>query len=92
MGDVLEFAGVMAVITTSVLSMAAGVVWVIRTGRRTMPAADDEVAALRARVAQLEQAVDVVAVEVERVGEAQRYTERLLAPAPGAPGARADVR
>lgn len=89
MGDVLEFAGVMAVITASVLSMAGGVVWVIRTGRRTPPSADDELAALRARVAQLEQSIDVVAVEVERVGEAQRYAERLLAPAPGA---RADAR
>ncbi|GJG88037.1 hypothetical protein tb265_32180 [Gemmatimonadetes bacterium T265] len=84
MDEVIQFAGVMAVITTSVLAMAGGIVWVIRTGRRGAPPAGEEIAALRARVAQLEQAVDVVAVEVERVGEAQRYTERLFAPAPGA--------
>ena len=34
---------------------------------------------LRRQVAELAQAVDVVAVEVERVSEAQRYTARLLA-------------
>ncbi len=91
MGDVVQFAGVMAVITASVLSMTAGVVWVIRTGRRARPGhGDDELLALRARVAQLEQAVDVVAVEVERVGEAQRFTERLIAPAPAR--APADTR
>ncbi len=82
MGDVVEFAGVMAIIVASVLSISGGIVWVIRTGRRATPAADVEIADLRARVAHLEHAVDVVAVEIERVGEAQRYTERLLAAAP----------
>ena len=82
MGDVLEFAGVMAVISVSVVTMVGGIMFAVRGGRRSRPADADEIAALRARVAQLEQAIDVVAVEVERVGEAQRYTERLLSPAP----------
>ncbi len=91
MGDVLEFAGVMAVITASVLSIVGGIVWAVRSGRRGGRGHDNELAALRERVAQLEQALDVVAVEVERVGEAQRFTDRLLAPA--AESARhADIR
>lgn len=49
-------------------------------GRRGRPAAADP--ALResaARLARLEQAVDAIAVEVERVSEGQRFVTRLLA-------------
>jgi hypothetical protein len=48
--------------------------------RRTRPAAPDP--AMReaaARLARLEQAVDAIAVEVERVSEGQRFVTRLLA-------------
>jgi hypothetical protein len=45
-----------------------------------------------ARFARLEQAIDVIAVEVERIAEAQRFSAQLIAeklpdrlPAPGAP-------
>ena len=48
--------------------------------------AAEELRALRERVAQLEQSVDVVAVEVERVGEAQRFTARLLGERGAVPG------
>ena len=37
------------------------------------------------RITRLEGAVDTVAVEVERVSEAQRFTARVLAERPGAP-------
>ena len=51
-----------------------------RAGRRTRDGASDP--ALRdasARLARLEQAVDAIAVEVERVSEGQRFVTRLLA-------------
>ena len=38
--------------------------------------------ALEARMARVEQAVDAIALEVERVGEGQRYLTRLLAERP----------
>jgi hypothetical protein len=37
------------------------------------------------RLAQLQQAVDAVAVEVERIGESQRYAARMLAESAGKP-------
>jgi hypothetical protein len=44
--------------------------------RETQPAAD-----MTARFEQLEQAVDAVAIEIERVGEAQRFQARVLSEA-----------
>ena len=71
----------MGVITLSVVTMVSGIMFAIRASRRSLPAGTDEIAALRARVAQLEQSIDVVAIEIERVGEAQRFTEQRLMPA-----------
>jgi hypothetical protein len=45
------------------------------------------VARLEARLRALEHAVDATAIEVERIGEAQRYTSGLL-PEPGSAAAR----
>ncbi len=62
-----------------------------RPARSAAPAAPAAPAALGERLAQLERAVDVVAVEVERVGEGQRYLTRVLdggAPRPAAGDAR----
>jgi hypothetical protein len=47
---------------------------------------------LAARLERMEQAIDSIAVEVERISEGQRFTTKLLAervppPAPGAPPA-----
>jgi hypothetical protein len=50
------------------------------------------------RLERIEQAVDAIAVEMERVSEGQRFTTKLLAdrvspaPAPAAPAARPDSR
>ena len=40
-----------------------------------------------ARLERMEQAIDAIAVEVERIAEGQRYTAKLLADRPGAPRA-----
>ncbi len=70
--DVAEFAGVMG---TLVLAFAfVRVIWTRARGRPAV-AYDREAAA---RMERLEQAVDAIAIEVERVGEAQRWQAKLL--------------
>jgi hypothetical protein len=78
-GDVLTFAQVMAVIVTSVaafvgIGLGTRVLW--RLGSRpkyaAAPLMDED------RLKRLEAAVDVIAVEVERISEAQRFTVGLL--------------
>ncbi len=39
---------------------------------------DDPLAALDARLARMEQAIEATAIEVERISEAQRFTTKLL--------------
>ena len=77
--DVLMFAQVMTVIVTStasfvVIGLGARVLW--RWGSRRGPAVqaphDDE------RMQRLETAVDTIAIEVERISEAQRFMVGLL--------------
>ena len=77
--DVLAFAQVMAVVVataTAVAVVALGVTVAFRLTRRIRsetpaPLVDE------ARFARLEQAVDAIAVEVERISESQRYMARL---------------
>ncbi|MBL8959228.1 MAG: hypothetical protein JNJ98_05205 [Gemmatimonadetes bacterium] len=70
--DVGEFAGVMG---TLVLTFAAvRLIWT-RTRPKPVPLRDTEA---DLRMERLEQAVDAIAIEVERVGEAQRFQARLL--------------
>ena len=40
------------------------------------------------RLERMEQAIDAIAVEVERISEGQRFTTKLLSEQPGAEGAR----
>lgn len=47
--------------------------WLARPGATSTPAASED------RLLRLEQAIDAVAIEVERIGEGQCYTARLLA-------------
>lgn len=84
LGDLAEFAAVMGILAAFVPAIVGGIVYAVRLARRSASTPTAEVDELRARLARLEQAVDVVAVEVERVGEGQRYVERILVPAAGA--------
>jgi hypothetical protein len=52
--------------------------WIDRRGRLAKGDASDE------RLSRIEQAVDAIAIEVERISEAQRFTTRLLAEKNGA--------
>jgi hypothetical protein len=78
--DVAEFAQVMIVLVctaaTSVgIGLGARVLWRMGSGTRprALPVASDD------RLQRLEQAVDAIAVEVERISEGQRFTVKLLA-------------
>jgi hypothetical protein len=81
--DVINFAGVMAVIVASVAALAVVVAivkkWMFGTlspwKRRELPSRslDDS------RLEQLQQSIDAIAIEVERIAEAQRFSAKLLA-------------
>jgi low affinity Fe/Cu permease len=55
-----------------------GVKLALRAVRSTPSANDTSFARLDERVARLEQSVDVIAVEMERIGEGQRFLTRIL--------------
>ncbi len=56
-----------------------GVYWVRWLNGRRSGAGRAEVPGEADRIAELQQSVDAVALEVERIGEAQRYAEKLQA-------------
>ena len=82
-GDVLMFAQVMTVIVISTASfvgigLGARVLWRWGSVRKAVERAphDDD------RMQRLETAVDTIAIEVERISEAQRFMVGLLSEAP----------
>jgi hypothetical protein len=67
-----------------IAGIIAGLLMVIglpiaRAYARRIESAPHVPAELAARLAHMEQAIDTIAVEVERISEAQRFTTRLLA-------------
>jgi len=78
-GDVLAFAQVMAIILSSVtvatsIFLGARAVW-LRGSRSSLK----EVRGFdESRIERIENAVDAIAIEVERISEAQRFTVALL--------------
>ena len=84
--DVLSFAQVAVVIVGLVGSLVTiGLVaWKVATkgtprGRQQLSPANDE------RLEQIQQSVDAIAIEVERIAEAQRFSAKLLAERPEQP-------
>jgi hypothetical protein len=69
---VIAIAAIGATTVISVLKM-----WLNRPARAAVPQAD--LREIRDGLARLEQAVDAIALEVERVSEGQRFTTKLLA-------------
>jgi len=79
--DVEMFAQVMTIIMASIASLAvialgARVLW--RWGSRTRPSEQVHSVVTDDRFRQLETAVDSIAIEVERISEAQRFMVGLL--------------
>jgi hypothetical protein len=72
-----------AVTTIAIVAIVAGSsyrllkMWLQRSGRLSIPEADQQ--EIRDRLGQLQQAVDAIAIEVERLSEGQRFTTKLLA-------------
>lgn len=73
--DVIELAQVLAIVGTFSLVMIGAIVVgmkLLKRPPRERPPLDDT------RLEHLEQAVDAIAIEVERISEAQRFATRLL--------------
>ena len=66
-------------ITISVSMIAMAISKVLTSRRRGGELPDSTVGRLEARLERMEQAIDAIATEVERVSEGQRFTSRLLA-------------
>lgn len=81
--EVLSFAQVMAVIVMSIGSLTFIGLGAAHAGKRLRRSAApvDKLALQQsdAKLEQLQQSIDSIAVEVERIAEAQRFSARLLA-------------
>ena len=72
-----------AVTTVAIVAIVAGSayrlikMWLQRSGRLSIPEGDPN--EIRDGMRQLQQAVDAIAIEVERLSEGQRFTTKLLA-------------
>jgi len=72
-----------AVTTIAIVAIVAGSsyrllkMWLQRSGRLSIPEADLE--EIRDGIGQVQQAVDAIAIEVERLSEGQRFKTKLLA-------------
>jgi len=73
--------GIAAIIgvTVSISMIAMAVSRMVSARRRNKELPDSSIARLEQRLERMEQAIDAMAVEVERVAEGQQFTSRLLA-------------
>ena len=77
--DIASFAVVSVVIVVSVACFSGIAVWVMRALRSSPHPRELANTVYDQRFDQLQQSVDAIAVEVERIAEAQRFSARLLA-------------
>jgi hypothetical protein len=78
--DVANFGVVAVIIVLMAASLSAIVVGLVRGLARKSPTRElPNTAQFEQRFDQLQQSVDAIAVEVERIAEAQRFSARLLA-------------
>jgi hypothetical protein len=78
--DVANFAVVAVIIVGMVASLSAITVWLVREVQKKAPARElPNAFQFEQRFDQLQQSVDAIAVEVERIAEAQRFSAKLLA-------------
>jgi len=78
--DVANFAVVAVVIVGMVGSLGAIAKWLVRGWNQKLQVREvPNVLQMEARFDQLQQSVDAIAVEVERIAEAQRFSAKLLA-------------
>jgi hypothetical protein len=77
--DVANFAAVSVIIVFLAGSLATILVMFTRAFRKPKQSALPDARQFDQRLDQLQQSVDAVAVEVERIAEAQRFSAKLLA-------------
>jgi hypothetical protein len=78
--DIISFAVVSAVLVTGVVILAPLLVWVVRAlAKKPTHRELSNPLQFEQRFDQLQQSVDAIAVEVERIAEAQRFSAKLLA-------------
>ncbi len=78
--DVANFAVVAAIIIGMAASLAAITRWFVRgVQKQPAPRGLPNLLEFEQRFDQLQQSVDAIAVEVERIAEAQRFSAKLLA-------------
>lgn len=78
--DVANFAVVAVIIVGMVGSLSGILVWLVRGMKtKSLPQDQPNVLQFEQRFDQLQQSVDAIAVEVERIAEAQRFSAKLLA-------------
>jgi hypothetical protein len=78
MGDVLQFAAVMSTIAIVCVGFYASIKATNKIWGKDKAPSPRELDEMRQRLEQLQQSVDSVAIEVERISEGQRFTTRLL--------------
>ncbi len=76
--DVLAFAQVSVIIVVLAGSLTAVTIGLVR-GLQKKPRSLEVSSAQNLQLEQLQQSVDAIAVEVERIAEAQRFSAKLLA-------------
>ena len=76
--DVLAFAQVSVIIVVLAGSLTAVTIALVR-GLQRKPRSGEVAGAQNLQLAELQQSVDAIAVEVERIAEAQRFSAKLLA-------------
>ena len=67
-----------AMILMTIFAGIGGITWMVLHYRSRGAVKPKELAAIEARLARIEQAVDAIAVEAERITEGQRFTTKLL--------------
>lgn len=93
--DVATFAAVMVILVPSFAAVVGTIVLSIKALRRNNDPQLARAPVDNERMARLEQAVDAIAVELERVGESQRYLTQIMSqrlPASNASSAASDVQ
>lgn len=77
--EVANFAVVAVIVIGLVASLSAITVWLVRSLNKRPPARElPGMAVYDQRFDQLQQSLDAIAVEVERIAEAQRFSAKLL--------------
>ena len=74
-----NLAGVIKVMFITGTVLISTIILVIAERRKAKPPQDGRLLEIQDRLTRIEQAVDTIAIEVERVSEGQRFTSKLLA-------------